>query len=95
MEDEHPSETGNWLLSKSGLVLLAFLAIAGFFLLTEHRAHLFGVLPFLLLLACPLLHFFHGGHGGHGGHGNHVPQSSASSGEQTGSHQQHKGNKHE
>lgn len=39
------------------MVLLAFLAIAGFFLLTGHRAYLFGVLPFLLLLACPLLHF--------------------------------------
>ena len=47
-----------------------FLLIAGFFLQTEHRAHLFGILPFLLiLLACPLLHLFmHGGHG-HGGHG--------------------------
>jgi hypothetical protein len=92
MEHEHPSETGNWLRSKSGLILLAFLAIAAFFLFTEHRAHLFGILPFLLLLACPLLHFFHGGHGGHG---NHAPQSSESSGEQTGSHQQHKGDKHE
>ena len=50
---------------KSEMVLLAFIAIAGFFLLTEHRAHLFGVLPFLLLLACPLLHLFmHRGHGG-------------------------------
>lgn len=45
------------------------LAIAAFYLLTEHRAHLaFGLpyLPFLLLAACPLLHVF--GHGGHGGH---------------------------
>jgi hypothetical protein len=49
-----------------GPVLLAFLAIAAFFLFTEHRAHLFGILPYLLLLACPLLHLFmHGGHGGH------------------------------
>lgn len=48
-------------------VLLAFLAIAGFFLFAEHRAHLFGVLPLLLLLlVCPLLHFFmHGGGGQH------------------------------
>ena len=46
-----------------------FAAIAGFFLFTEHRAHLFGMLPFLLLLACPLLHMF--GHGGHGGHSQH------------------------
>lgn len=49
------------------LVTLGFLLIAGFFLQTEHRAHLFGILPFLLILiACPLLHFFmHGGHDGH------------------------------
>jgi hypothetical protein len=33
-----------------------FLAIALFFLWTEHRAHLLGVLPWLLLLACPLMH---------------------------------------
>lgn len=51
-------------------VLLAFSAIAAFFVLTEHRAHFFGVVPYLLLLACPLLHFFmHGRRGGHGGHG--------------------------
>jgi len=50
--------------------VIGFLAIAVFFLWTEHRAHLLGALPFLLLLACPLLHLFHhGGHGGHGGHG--------------------------
>ena len=47
-------------------ILVAFLAIAAFFLITEHRAHLFGALPFLLLLACPLMHLFmHHGHGGH------------------------------
>ena len=53
----------SWIRSRSGLVFLVFLAIAMFFLLTEHRAHVFGVLPYLLLLACPLIHFFHGGHG--------------------------------
>ncbi|WP_081648108.1 DUF2933 domain-containing protein [Pseudomonas sp. G5(2012)] len=51
---------------------LGFLAIAGYFLFTEHRAHVLPYLPFLLLLACPLMHFFmHRGHGhghGHGGH---------------------------
>ena len=55
--------------SRSMVVLLGFLAIAGFFAVTEHTAHLFGALPYLLLLACPLMHFFHRGHGGHGGHG--------------------------
>jgi hypothetical protein len=52
----------------SRLVLFAFLAIGGFFLITEHAAHLFGILPYLLVLLCPLLHLLHGGHGGHGGH---------------------------
>ena len=47
-------------------VFVGFLFVAGFFLLTEHRAHVFGVLPYLLLLACPLMHFFGHGHGGHG-----------------------------
>jgi hypothetical protein len=43
--------------------------IGGFFLLTEHAAHVFGALPWLLILACPLMHLFmHHGHGhGHSG----------------------------
>lgn len=48
------------------ILLCAILAILGFFLLTEHRAHLFGALPYVFLLACPLLHLFlHGRHGDH------------------------------
>ena len=66
-------DLGSFVRSRSGLVLLGFLAIAGFFLITEHTAHFFGVLPWLFLLACPLMHLFmHGGHGGgsdpHAGH---------------------------
>jgi Protein of unknown function (DUF2933) len=51
---------------KSRLVLLGFLAVAAFFLLAEHRAHILGVLPYLFLLACPLMHMFmhHGHHHG-------------------------------
>lgn len=46
-----------------------FAAVALFYLLSEHRAHLFGILPYLFLLACPLMHFFmHGHHGGHRHH---------------------------
>ncbi len=53
-----------------GLVVIG--AVAAYFLLTEHLAHVVGALPFLLLLACPLMHvFMHRGHGGHGGHGDH------------------------
>lgn len=45
-------------------VVCVFAAISVFFLLSEHRAHFFGVLPYLLLLACPFLHLFlHRGHG--------------------------------
>jgi len=52
------------------MALVVFGAIAAYFLFTEHRAHVFGLLPYALLLACPLLHLFgHGGHGAHGGHG--------------------------
>ena len=58
--------------SRYALGLLVFGAIAAYFLLSEHRAHFFGALPFLLLLACPFMHIFmHGGHGGHGGGNGH------------------------
>lgn len=54
--------------SRTVLALGVFLAIAAFFLVTEHTAQFLGALPFLLLLAYPLMHLFmHGGHGGHGG----------------------------
>ena len=51
------------------VALIVLLAVAAFFLVTEHSAHLYGVLPFLLLLACPLMHLFmhHGHRGRHGG----------------------------
>jgi hypothetical protein len=52
----------SWIRSRSGAVFLGFAAVGGFFLLTEHRAHVFQVLPWLLVAACPLMHFFHHGH---------------------------------
>lgn len=58
-----------WWRTVSGIVMCGFLLVAGFYLLTEHTAHLWGVLPFLLILACPLMHLFH--HHGHG-HGKHA-----------------------
>lgn len=49
-------------------VFVGFLVIAAVLAL-EQPAHLLGILPWLLLLACPLMHFFmHHGHGGHRGH---------------------------
>lgn len=64
LENRKSPQWNGW--PRANIVLIAFMAIAGFYLITEHGAHVFGYLPFLLLLACPLLHMFmHGGHGGH------------------------------
>ena len=61
--------TGFWR-SRYAVGLLFFGAVSAYLLLSEHRAHFLGALPFLLLLSCPLMHvFMHHGHGGHGGHG--------------------------
>jgi hypothetical protein len=69
MTHRHTSPPRGWLWTPSGLILLGFLVIAAFFLITEHRAHVLGVLPYVLLLLCPLLHLLmHRGHGhGHAG----------------------------
>lgn len=48
-----------WLLMAASLVI-----IVAFFILREHWGHALGLAPYLLLLACPLMHLFHG-HGGH------------------------------
>lgn len=68
MNHEHHHDQGDIVeqktLSRSRIVLIGFLIVIGYFLFTEHRAHVVAFLPYLLLLACPLMHFFmHGGHG--------------------------------
>lgn len=68
-DNAHPAEHAKPANSRAKWIFFGFAAIAGFLLLAEHRAHFFGALPYLLLLACPLMHLFH--HGGHGGHRNH------------------------
>ena len=71
---EHDSQSHEGHRSKRILnwILIGFLLVAGYFLIMEHRAHLGGVLyylPFLLLLACPLMHMFmHHGDRDHGDH---------------------------
>lgn len=58
------SRRSRWVFA--GFALLAVLLLA-----FEHRVHLSGLigwLPYLILLACPLMHLFmHGGHGHRGG----------------------------
>lgn len=40
--------------------------IIGYFLITEHRAHVIQFLPYAFLMACPFMHIFmHRGHHGH------------------------------
>lgn len=59
-----------WAIWSAGAVALAYL-------IAEHRPHLLGWIPYLIILACPLMHFFmHGGHGRHDPR--HDPQDGAS-----------------
>jgi hypothetical protein len=69
--------------SKAGIVTCGFLLLGAFYLLTEHWAHTLGILPYLLILACPLMHvFMHRTHGGGpGSHSHHeVPKRTPDSG---------------
>lgn len=60
-----------WMTPK-GLAALGLIGAASYFLLMEHRQHVWQYLPFLILLACPFMHIFmHGGHGHGRGHGDH------------------------
>lgn len=57
---------------KNRLVMWIFLGFIAYFLVTEHWAHILPYLPWLILLACPLLHIFmHGSHD-HGSHDSHT-----------------------
>jgi len=61
--------TGSWWRNRSNLALVAFLGIGGYFLWTEHQAHVIATLPWVLIIGCVVMHLFmHGGHG-HGGSG--------------------------
>jgi hypothetical protein len=54
------------ILSGPRLAFLAFIVAGGYFLWTEHQAHLLAALPYLILLLCPLMHIFmHRNHDGH------------------------------
>ena len=49
------------------MLATAISAAALFWLLRDHWGHALGVLPYLLFLACPVMHLFmHRDHGGHG-----------------------------
>ena len=89
-QDHHNHGQRGFFASAANIVLIGFLAIGGYFLVTEHRAHIataIPYLPFLLLLACPLMHIFmHGGHGKHDG-GESSRGDSSDDGQSTPPHQ--------
>ena len=75
MSDQHNTQNP----SRARWVFYGFLAVSSFFLFTEHRAHVLGILPYLFLLTCPLMHLFM--HHGHGGHGQQTHHHESSEGE--------------
>jgi len=63
---EQPTAVSRWG-SPLGIFMLVAGAVGVYYLLTEHLTHVTQAVPYLFLLACPLMHMFHGhGHGGHG-----------------------------
>ena len=58
----------NFFGTRFGLLVSLLLAALGAYLLWTHTGHVLAALPYLILLACPLMHFFHHGHG-HKHHG--------------------------
>ncbi len=76
------SKRSFWL-TPNGLAAMGLTGGMLYFLLTEHRAHFIYALPYLILLLCPVMHFFM--HRGHGGHGKHEPHG----GEQGDAHENH------
>ena len=57
-----------WIIFAIGLVGLVFL-------LRDHTSHIFSILPFLILLACPMMHLFmHKGHGSESGRDRKEPE---------------------
>lgn len=77
MAHDHDSPTRRSVGTLFRVVVLISLAVGAYFLISEHRAHIFGgqwTAPILLIAFIGLhllMHRGHGGHGGHGGDGGH------------------------
>lgn len=77
METQPAKRNKAWML----ICIVLAAAIALLLFLPDHAPHIFGWLPYLLILSCPLIHIFmHGGHG-HGGHRNMSDAGSLAPGE--------------
>lgn len=69
-----------WYQRPAGIAGAMVGVVLAFYLLREHWYHIAGYWSYLLLLACPLMHLFHGGHHGHAGH----PRATDKSGNDSG-----------
>lgn len=66
-----------------GIAALGLIGAATYFLLVEHQQHVWPYLPYLILLACPVMHLFmHGGHGHHHAGQEQRPDQHVSAGEE-------------
>jgi hypothetical protein len=54
-----------FLGSTAGLIVCLIAAAVGLYLLVYHLNHILLAIPYLILLACPLMHLMHRGHHGH------------------------------
>lgn len=71
-EHHQMTNTEPWIERHRWITYLA-LGILAYFLIVEHGEHILPYLPYLILAACPLMHFFmHGKHGQ--GHSHHNQQ---------------------
>ena len=66
LEAKAMSTVRDFLGSTTGLVVCLLVAALGAYLLLSHTGHVLAALPYLILLACPLMHLLHRGHSGHG-----------------------------
>lgn len=71
-----------FLGSKLGLSVCLVLAALGAYLLWSDTGHVLSALPYVILLACPLLHLFGHGHG-HGSRHSYADQASQNSKKRT------------
>lgn len=60
------SQIKGFLGSTVGLITCLVAAALGIYLLVFHLAHVVLVVPYLALMACPLMHLMHRGHHHHG-----------------------------
>jgi hypothetical protein len=66
----------SWWRTPTSIAVIGFALVAAFYVLREHWGHALGALPYLLLLACPLMHLFmHHGHLHHAGNSGGGPET--------------------